>query len=54
MYSFPIGVILDSFRTDTVTALDKAAAWGGRSADLCDLRRLFSRNAHAAKTPGIP
>lgn len=28
MYSFPIGVILDSFRTDTVTALDKAAALG--------------------------
>ena len=28
MYSFPIGVIIDSFRTDTRTAVQKAAALG--------------------------
>ncbi len=28
MYSFPIGVMLDSFRTDTMTAIRKAAALG--------------------------
>ncbi len=28
MYNFPIGVMLDSFRTDTVTAIKKAAALG--------------------------
>lgn len=28
MYSFPIGVIIDSFRTDTRTAIKKAAALG--------------------------
>ena len=28
MYRFPIGVILESFRTDTKTAIEKAAALG--------------------------
>lgn len=28
MYPFPIGVMLDSFRTDVNTALDKAQAVG--------------------------
>ena len=28
MYRFPIGVIVDSFRTDTRTAIQKAAALG--------------------------
>ena len=28
MYRFPIGVILESFRTDTLTALDQAVALG--------------------------
>ena len=30
MYPFPIGVMLDSFRTDVNTALDKAQAVGAR------------------------
>ncbi len=28
MYQFPIGIIIDAFRTDTKTAIDKAAALG--------------------------
>lgn len=31
MYPFSIGVILDSFRTDLTTALDKAVAEIGRA-----------------------
>lgn len=30
MYPFSIGVMLDSFRTDMLTALDKAAALGAK------------------------
>ena len=30
MYQFPIGVIIDSFRTDTRTAIEKAAALGAQ------------------------
>ena len=30
MYNFPIGVIIDSFRTDTRTAIEKAAALGAQ------------------------
>jgi len=31
MYQFPIGVIIDSFRTDTRTAIEKAAALGAKA-----------------------
>ena len=30
MYPFSIGVLMDGFRTDTLTALDKAAAVGAK------------------------
>ncbi len=34
MYQFPIGVILDSFRTDTKTAIQKAAALGAQGVQM--------------------
>ncbi len=34
MFQFPIGVILDSFRTDTATAIEKAAALGADGVQL--------------------
>ena len=34
MYPFPIGVMLDSFRTDVNTALDKAQALGAQGVQI--------------------
>lgn len=41
MYPFSIGVILDSFRTDLTTALDKAAAVGATGARCMPRAALF-------------
>ena len=45
MYPFSIGVILDSFRTDLTTALDKAAAVGAevRHTEICS-EQTFREN----------
>ena len=35
MYPFSIGVLMDGFRTDTLTALDKAVAVGATGIQVC-------------------
>ena len=35
MYSFPIGAIVESFRTDTYEAVKKAAAIGIQGLQIC-------------------
>ena len=42
MYPFSIGVILDSFRTDLTTALDKAAAVGATGLQVYATSGAFS------------
>ena len=44
MYPFSIGVMLDSFRTDVNTALDKAQAMGAQGVQPC--------RPHPGKAPG--
>ena len=48
MYNFPIGVIIDSFRTDTRTAIQKAAALG---ADGIQMYSTKGDNCPEALTP---
>ncbi len=47
MYPFPIGVMLDSFRTDVNTALDKAQALGAQGVQI---RATFDDLTPAALT----
>ena len=49
MYKFPIGVIIDSFRTDTKTAIVKAAEMG---ADGIQMYSAWGENAPENLTPG--
>lgn len=48
MYNFPIGVIIDSFRTDTRTAILKAAELGAQGIQMYGTR---GRNSEATATP---
>ncbi len=48
MYQFPIGVILDSFRTDTKTAISKAAALGAQGVQMYSTK---GDNSPEALTP---
>ncbi len=48
MYHFPIGVILDSFRTDTKTAIQKAAALGAQGVQMYSTK---GDNSPEALTP---
>lgn len=43
MYPFSIGVLMDGFRTDTLTALDKAVAVGATGSVYRNKRRNVSR-----------
>ena len=50
MYQFPIGVIIDSFRTDTRTAIEKAAALGAQGIQMYSTKGENSpENLTAAK-----
>ena len=48
MYPFSIGVMLDSFRTDVNTALDKAQAMGAQGVQV----RATSGETTPAEAPG--
>lgn len=54
MYPFSIGVMLDSFRTDVNTALDKAQALGAKDPSLCYPGRHVSQRNDSRTPPGIP
>ena len=45
MYPFSIGVILDSFRTDLTTALDKAVAVGASGLQALPTRRRIQNSS---------
>lgn len=52
MYPFSIGVMLDSFRTDVNTALDKAQAMGPRASRCGPPRGDHPRRPHPGEAPG--
>lgn len=52
MYPFSIGVILDSFRTDLTTALDKAVAVGASGLQVYATSGAFSPRAYPRRNGG--
>ena len=50
MYPFSIGVLMDGFRTDTLTALDKAVAVGATGIQVYATRGEMSPEKHAANS----